>query len=366
MNWNFSAWAIRNPVPPILLFVVLVRARLDQLPEPADHAVPEHRRADDRRARSPSSGSAPSELETQVTKRVEDAISGITGVKHITSTITDGQSVTAIEFRLEINTDRALNDVKDADRQDPRRPAAHDRRADRPAHRRRGPVDHHLCGAASKGMTPEELSWFVDDTVVARVAEPQGRRSRRAHRRRDARDPRVARSRPADGARHHRGRGQPAAARHQRRPLRRQERDRRARSRRSARCRARPPSQELGRARRSSLSGGRQVRLSELGTVTDACEEPRSASPASTASRSWPSRSTGRRARRDTVVAERRRPTRSPRSAGVQSGRRARRDRRRRHLHLRQLRKRDAPAGRRRAARGRSWCSCSCATGARR
>lgn len=60
------------------------------------------------------SGAAPAELQTQVTKWVEDAIAGVRGVKHITSTITEGSSVTSVEFRLEVNTDRAVNDVKDA------------------------------------------------------------------------------------------------------------------------------------------------------------------------------------------------------------------------------------------------------------
>ena len=55
--------------------------------------------------------------------KIEDAIAGVAGVKHIPSTITDGQSTTAVEFWLEVNTDRALNDVKDAIA-DPRRPAA--------------------------------------------------------------------------------------------------------------------------------------------------------------------------------------------------------------------------------------------------
>ena len=50
------------------------------------------------------SGAAPAELETQVTKLVEDAVANITGVKHIMSTVTDGQSTTAIEFRLEVDT----------------------------------------------------------------------------------------------------------------------------------------------------------------------------------------------------------------------------------------------------------------------
>ncbi len=45
---------------------------------------------------------------------VEDSIAGVRGVKHITSAITEGSSVTTVEFRLEVNTDRAVNDVKDA------------------------------------------------------------------------------------------------------------------------------------------------------------------------------------------------------------------------------------------------------------
>ena len=60
------------------------------------------------------SGAAPSELETQVTKKIEDAIAGVNGVKHMTSTVTEGSSLTIIEFRLEVDQDRALNDVKDA------------------------------------------------------------------------------------------------------------------------------------------------------------------------------------------------------------------------------------------------------------
>ena len=59
-------------------------------------------------------GVAPSELETQVTKRVEDAVANITGVKNVTSTITEGVSQTIIEFRLEVDTQTAVSDVKDA------------------------------------------------------------------------------------------------------------------------------------------------------------------------------------------------------------------------------------------------------------
>ena len=59
-------------------------------------------------------GAAPSELELQVTKIIEDGVSGVENARHISSKITDGLSITTIEFSLETNTDRALNDIKDA------------------------------------------------------------------------------------------------------------------------------------------------------------------------------------------------------------------------------------------------------------
>lgn len=59
-------------------------------------------------------GAAPSELEVQVTKKVEDAIAGVKGIKHQASAVAEGSSITTIEFRVEVNQDRALNDVKDA------------------------------------------------------------------------------------------------------------------------------------------------------------------------------------------------------------------------------------------------------------
>ena len=164
MNWNFSAWAIRNPVPPILLFFVLVAlgissfislpiTRFPNIDVPVVAVT------------ITESGAAPSELETQVTKKVEDAIAGISGVKHVTSTITDGSSVTAAEFRLEIDTDRATNDVKDA--------VAKIRSdlpltIDEPVIQRIEVENQSIVtyAAASPGKTPEQLSWFVDDVVI--------------------------------------------------------------------------------------------------------------------------------------------------------------------------------------------------------
>ena len=113
MKFNISAWSIRNPVPSIVLFAVLLLlgimsfrslpvTRFPNIDVPVISVT------------ITQSGSAPAELESQISKQVEDSVANITGVKKIISTLTDGASVTALEFRLEINQDRALNDVKDA------------------------------------------------------------------------------------------------------------------------------------------------------------------------------------------------------------------------------------------------------------
>src|SRR5690606_17740802 len=59
-------------------------------------------------------GAAPAEMEAQVTKEIEDAVAGITGVKNVSSTVNEGLSTTVVEFRMEIATDKAVQDVKDA------------------------------------------------------------------------------------------------------------------------------------------------------------------------------------------------------------------------------------------------------------
>jgi len=113
MALNISAWAIRNPLPPVVFSIILLvlgwvsftKLAVTRLPS-ADIPVISVAVA--------QFGAAPAELESQVTKTIEDGVSGVEGVRHISSSITDGLTVTTIQFALETNTDRALNDVKDA------------------------------------------------------------------------------------------------------------------------------------------------------------------------------------------------------------------------------------------------------------
>ena len=118
-------------------------------------------------------GAAPSELEAQVTKTIEDGVSGVEGVRHISSSITDGISVTTIEFRLETNTDRALNDIKDAVT---RVRSNLPRNVNEPLIQRVDVVGLPILtyAAISPGKTPEQLSWYVDDIVKRELLGVRG------------------------------------------------------------------------------------------------------------------------------------------------------------------------------------------------
>ena len=222
---NFSAWAIRNPVPPILLFFVLcvlgtisfMGLPITKFPNIDLPMV---------LVSVTDQGSAPSELESQITKKVEDAVAGITGVDHIQSDISDSLSKTVVTFKLEINSDRALNDVKDAIskiRSDL------PRTINEPIVQRLDAENQPIAtyGVASPGMTIEQLSWFVDDTVLRSLQTVRGVSRRRAQRRRDARDPGAAQSQSAYGAGDFGQRRQRAGEGDQSRHIRRQGPDQR-------------------------------------------------------------------------------------------------------------------------------------------
>lgn len=172
MNWNLSTWSIKNPVPVLVLFLVLmvmgslsfVALGIDENPN-IDVPLAS--------VTVTQMGAAPSELETQVTRKIEDAVSGIGNVKHIMSTVNTGATTTSIEFVLGTNTDRAVNDVRDAIakiKQD--LPDG----IDEPIIQRidfvGGPFVSYTV--ASPTLTPTELSWLVDNDIGRALLSVQG------------------------------------------------------------------------------------------------------------------------------------------------------------------------------------------------
>ncbi|MGB7300893.1 MAG: efflux RND transporter permease subunit [Burkholderiaceae bacterium] len=168
---NFSAWSIRNPIAPLLVFFILIVLGWQSF-----NALPI--------TRFPNidvplvsvtmlqSGAAPAELERQITKEIEDAVAGLTGVKNIVSTVNDGTSNTVVEFRMEVPTAKAVQDVKDAiDRIRGQLPG----NAEPPIINSVEVEGQAIITMAvvSPDLSLDELSWFVDDVVKR---ELQGRR----------------------------------------------------------------------------------------------------------------------------------------------------------------------------------------------
>ena len=169
---NISAWSIRNPVIPIVLFTFLLAMgllafkRMDVNLNP-DVSFP---------AASISisqPGAAPPELEIQITRRVEAALRGINGVTEIQSTIREGNSNTFVTFEIGTPIDRAVTDVRDAVARI---------RGDlpdgilEPQVQRIDNVDEPIgyFSAESTAMTVEQLSWFIDDTLNRRLMGIEG------------------------------------------------------------------------------------------------------------------------------------------------------------------------------------------------
>jgi multidrug efflux pump subunit AcrB len=169
---NFSAWSIRNPIAPLLLFFVLFALGIQsfmKLPVTKfpiiDIPLVSVTVVDP--------GVAPTELETQVTKTVEDAVANITGVKNVISTVNEGRSNTIIEFRLEVQTQKAVTDVKDAiERIKSSLPATASAPVVNSIDVEGQSIQTYAVSAPQK--TIEELSWFVDDTVIRKLQGLKG------------------------------------------------------------------------------------------------------------------------------------------------------------------------------------------------
>jgi multidrug efflux pump subunit AcrB len=169
---NISAWAIRNPVIPLVLFTFLLAMGLIAFMRMEVNLNPN--------VESPvvtvqisQPGAAPPELEIQITRRVEAAVRGINGVTEITSGIREGSSFTGIQFEIGTPIDRAVSDVRDAiarirgDLPDgilEPQVAREDFTAE--------PIGYF--SAESTAMTVEQLSWYIDDTVNRRLMSLEG------------------------------------------------------------------------------------------------------------------------------------------------------------------------------------------------
>ena len=164
MNFNnLSAWCIRNPVVPIVLFIGLMLAGMVTFSQMKVQDTPD--------IEFPvigviiaQPGAAPSEIENQITQKIEASLRSIQGVQNISSNASEGSSTTTLEFELGSDTIEALNEVKNA--VDQARGNLPDGILEPQVFKFQVSSDPiGYFAVAADDMTLEQLSWYVDDTV---------------------------------------------------------------------------------------------------------------------------------------------------------------------------------------------------------
>jgi multidrug efflux pump subunit AcrB len=169
---NVSAWSIRNPVPSILLFIMLTimgvmgfkSMKIQNFPDIDLPTIT---------VSASLPGTAPAQMETEVARKLENSIATIQGLKHIYTKVQDGVATVSAEFRLEKPTQVALDEVRDAVARV---------RSEMPADLR-DPVITKMDFAglpvltytvSSTKMDDEALSWFVDNEITKEMLAVRG------------------------------------------------------------------------------------------------------------------------------------------------------------------------------------------------
>lgn len=169
---NVSSWSIKNPIPAVMLFVLLTfggllsfgKMKVQNFPDIdlptviVSAALP---------------GAAPAQLETEVARKIENSIATVQGLKHIYTKVQDGSVSVTAEFRLEKPVQEAVDDV---------RSAVARVRSDLPADLRDPIINKlELSGqpvlaftVASGSMDAEALSWFVDNEISRKLLAVPG------------------------------------------------------------------------------------------------------------------------------------------------------------------------------------------------
>jgi multidrug efflux pump subunit AcrB len=169
---DISAWSIRNPVIPLVFFTGLLMAgivsfmRMDVTDNP-DVEFPAVR------VTIAQPGASPTEIENQITQRVESALRSIAGVNSLQSTAREGSSNTFVEFEIGTNLIEAVNEVETAI--DGVRGSLPDGILE-PQVQKVQVVGEPIGYVAVEAddMTIEQLSWFIDDTVAKRLLKIEG------------------------------------------------------------------------------------------------------------------------------------------------------------------------------------------------
>ncbi|MDP9142662.1 MAG: efflux RND transporter permease subunit, partial [Pseudomonadota bacterium] len=169
---NFSTWAIHKPTPTLLLFVMITVAGLISFSGLGIQSFPD--------LEFPSvtvtatlPGASPEQLEAEVARPIEDSISTVGGVRHVTTSINSGSVSMMVEFVFEKNLTEAMIDLRDAVT---RIRSTLPTEMQEPVIARVSiaglPVVAYAVSAAD--MDEADLSWFVDDVISKSLLQLKG------------------------------------------------------------------------------------------------------------------------------------------------------------------------------------------------
>lgn len=169
---NVSSWSIRNPVPSVLVFILLSvfgligfsKLQIQDFPETDMPTV---------NITASLEGAAPSQLETEVARKIEDKLASLTLLDHITTTITDGTVSISVSFTLDKDSEVAVNEVRNA---------VDSARSELPANMNDPTVTKMTAASASlvtyvvesDRLDEQDLSWFVDNDVTKALLAVRG------------------------------------------------------------------------------------------------------------------------------------------------------------------------------------------------
>lgn len=169
---NFSAWSIRNPVPAVLLFVLLTifgifsfhKLRIQDFPDMELPTIT---------ITASLEGAAPAQLETEVARKIEDKLTSLPKLEHVNTTITDGSVSISVSFDIDKDSEEALNEVRNAvDSAKANLPSSMNTPTVAKVTAANGAL---LTYAIESGaMQEDELSWFVDNDIAKAMLAVKG------------------------------------------------------------------------------------------------------------------------------------------------------------------------------------------------
>ena len=108
-----SRWSVQRPIAMTALIIVMIMIGISLYPKISIDLLP-NMEIPTVLVRCEYQGASPSEIEIEICKRIEDAVSSLDGILHVTSMAIEDQAQVQLEFNMGTNVDVAATDIREA------------------------------------------------------------------------------------------------------------------------------------------------------------------------------------------------------------------------------------------------------------